>query len=101
MVCNIKISITRRKALPFAFDAWWHGKFDNVQGTPITEGHFLEKLTVFLKRKMVGVTLVLLDNSNDGSFGYKSCDIINVAIGIISFNSIPEPNDLVNAKVML
>ena len=71
-----------------------------MQRFTICETHDMKPVEIPLERFKIGVVLILLDRSDDGGGPDKACDVIYMAIGIISFDTIAEPQDFSDAQFL-
>src|SRR5215208_2863533 len=94
MIGNIKISIRGGQALFLTDHFIRHRYLDNIQLFSVQQTHCFQLPQVLLKKLIVPVIFIFFNNGNDGILVYKTGSIVNMAVRIISDNSLVNPKDL-------
>ena len=61
----------------------------------------MEALEIFGERQMVLVGCVGLDGGEDGVGGDEAGDVVDVAVGVVARAASVEPDDLLDAEVVV
>jgi hypothetical protein len=78
--------------------AWWHRHLEDFQGLGLRVCCAFKSKQILSQRRMVCVLFVWFDNRDHNTRGYKSGNIINMSVCVISFHSIVKPNNLLNPE---
>ena len=95
---DVEICVAGGEALAAAFDAAGHGERVDMQRGAVREAHRVKKIEVAVKRFEIRVVLVLLDGRQDGIPGNEACDVVHMAVGVVAFDAIAEPEDGFHAE---
>ena len=61
-------------------------------------GNTAKAREIFLERFMICVVRIFFDNGDDFVARDKPREIVDVTVGVVAFNSVTEPKNLLNAK---
>ena len=84
-----------------AVTAGRHGHFQDPQGLAPRVFGLFQAIQIFPQRGVVGVLRVFFHSGDDDSGSHKAGKVVDVTIGVVTLQSIPEPDDLLHAEPVL
>jgi len=100
-VCSsdlIEISITGGKANALEEQRVRHGQIDYLQGRAIAQANALKTLPILAQGAIVGIRRIVLAAENYGIGRDEPAQVVHVAMGIVPFNSLPQPEGLLDPQ---
>jgi hypothetical protein len=81
-----------------AISTGWHRHLEDFQGLALRVCCAFKSKQILSQRRMICILFVRFDNRDHDSRGYKSGNIINMTVRVISFHSIVKPNNFLNPE---
>ena len=98
-VSNIEISVARGQPLALKYYRGRHRQSPDFEAFAILESRTPQSIKIFPQQIVVLVTLLLLLRDHDRIRCYKTCHVIHVAMGVVTYNAVLEPDHIFSPKV--
>ena len=99
-VGDIEIGIASRETLAVIFHHARHGQFHDAQRISVLILHRPQTVQILLQETVIGVGRILLNHSDHGPRIREPSDIIDMPIGVITNDSIAQPENMAHPQVI-
>src|SRR5690606_33664060 len=96
-----KIRVARGHDLFLKREWLRHGQFDDVELLALRRAEALQALQVLSEYLVVGITLVVFDRGDEAVRLVEASDVVDVAVRIISDDTVAHPQHLGYSEVVL
>ncbi len=101
IVGDIEVGIAGGQALVVEDDRSRHGQLDDVERLASQIAGGAQAVEVFGEREVIFVVGAGLDAGEDGVFSDEAGDVVDVAMGVVAGGAPVEPENLVDAEVIM
>lgn len=99
-VRNVEVGIARRQALTLEDNRSRHRQFDNGQALSILIVSIPQAAKVVLEWFVVWILDARFDDRDNNSRPDEPCEVVDVAMSVVTFDSPSEPNDIAGTKIV-
>ncbi len=98
-ICDVEVRIASRQPQAFAHDLLRHWQRNDFNRATVNF-HCLQAREIFLKWLVIFVVTIFFDDRHNRSFGNKTREIVDVAIGIVAGDAVAKPENIANSQII-